>query len=161
LGSTTASITLGSGGTIPQTYTDLKLVMSVRKADSTTLSSSYLTFNGSTSSYGTRRVFGNGSGAYSDLNPTGASSLYVGSSNSATSLANTFSNVDVYIPNYTLSRNKSVLSEMVMEDNTAGGYQFLIIGQWSNNAAITSMTITGDASYLAYSTFYLYGIKNS
>jgi hypothetical protein len=163
-----ASSTVGAGGaagftfaSIPGTYTDLLLKTSIRKSDATTLSSSYLKFNSSSSSYSVKRVFGNGSSVSSDTNPTGTSALYIGSTNSATSTSNTFSNMDIYIPNYAGSTNKSVSVDIVQEDNASAGYQFLIAGLWSNTAAITQIDITGDANCVQYSTAYLYGIKNS
>lgn len=161
-----ASTTVGSAGassidftSIPSGYTDLKVVMSVRKIDATTLSSSYLKFNSSSTGYSYKRIYGNGSGAYSDTNVTGTASMYLGSSNSATSTANTFSSVEIYIPNYNSANNKSLSVEMVQEDNATAGYQFAIAGLWSNTAAITSIAITGDANYVQYTTATLYGIK--
>jgi hypothetical protein len=163
-----ASSTVGSGGaagftftSIPGTYTDLLLRTSIRKSDSTTLSSSYLKFNSSTSDYSYKRLYGNGSGAASDTNVVGTASMYIGSTNSATSTSNTFSNMDIYIPNYAGSTNKSVSVDIVQEDNSSAGYQFIIAGLWSNIAAITQIDITGDANCVQYSTAYLYGISNS
>ena len=150
----TTSITFTS---IPNTYTDLKLVISVRKSDATTLSSSYMTFNGSSSNYSMRRLYGSGAAASDSF---GTTSIYIGSTNSATSTSNTFSSAEITIPNYAGSNYKSMSVDMVMEDNSSGGYQFLITGLWSNTAAITSITFTGDADYVTGSTFYLYGISN-
>lgn len=147
---------------IPQTgYTDLRLVMSIRKSDSNTLSSTYLTFNGSTSGYASRRLYGNGTGVASDSNPTGTATAYIGSTNSSTSRANTFSSVEVYIPNYTSTSAKPFYSEMVQEDNITAGYQFILANSWSGTQAISSLSITGDGNFVQYSTFHLYGIAKS
>lgn len=162
-----ATQTVGAGGTasvtfsnIPQNYTDLKIVISARKSDSTTISSSYMTFNGSTSGYSCRRIFGNGGSTSSDTSPTGTSSMYIGSTNSATSTAGVFSNAEIYIPSYTGGAYKSASIDMIQEDNSSAGYQFIITGLWANNAPITSITFTGDANYVQYSTFTLYGVKS-
>ena len=49
-----------------------------------------------------------------------------------------------------------------METNGTTSSVALTAGLWSNTAAITSITITSGGVNLAqYSTFYLYGIKNS
>ena len=164
-----ATVEVGSGGaatieftSIPATYTDLVVKLSLRKSDSNTLSWSNMTFNSSSSGYSAKRLYGNGSAAASDTNPdVGTSSLYIGSSNSATSTSNTFSNFEVYIPNYTSSNNKSISIDSVQEDNATSAYQFLVAGLWSNSAAISRIDIAGFANYVEYSTATLYGIKNS
>jgi hypothetical protein len=122
-----------------------------------------MTFNGSSSGYSNRGLGGNGSSAFSFVN-AGSASIEDNATltdNSAT--ANTFGNGEIYIPNYTGSNNKSVLSDGVGENNGTTSYQFITAGLWSNSAAITSIVLTPlvGTLFLQYSTATLYGIKNS
>ena len=163
-----ASSTVGSGGaasidftSIPSTYTDLVIKGSAR--DNTSAGDAeflQLQFNGSTSSLSSRWIRGNGTNATSS---NSATVLEAGLSNGPTMTANTFTNYEFYIPNYTGSNNKSVSADMVLENNATFGYMALSAGLWSNTAAITSikLLVEGGGSFVQYTTAYLYGIKNS
>ena len=96
-----ASVTFSS---IPQTFTDLKVVVSGRA--STTTTGIDITFNGSTTGYSNRRLYGTGSGVASDS----AATTYISNImiNDSSYTANTFGNGEVYIPNYTSSNNDSL-----------------------------------------------------
>lgn len=150
LNASAASITFAN---IPQTgYTDLKIVVSARNTDD------YLnvSFNGSTSNLSSRTLGSNSSGAFSISATTG---LSYGLSVPSSFTANTFSNVEIYIPNYTGSTNKSYSIDAVTENNGTAITLGLIAGLWSNTAAITSITLTSASSnLLQYSTFSLYGL---
>ena len=159
-----ASQVVGSGGastitfsSIPQTYTDLLILESTR--DSTgNGASNYVTFNGSGSGYTNKELFGNGSSASSSSNTTAYFDLSVG----ATVTVNTFSSGSLYIPNYTSSNYKSFSGEVSAENNATQAFLTLDANLWSNTAAITSITIyCGQGNFVQYSSFYLYGIKNS
>lgn len=145
---------------IPQTFTDLKLVWSGRQGDGSAVR---IQFNGdtSTANYSQRRVYGNGSTVTSDSSTTLGWFNPIGL-NSSLATASTFSNCELYIPNYTGSTNKSISADTVLEDNTTStlySYQTLSAGLWSQTSAITSIKITPNTGNLAqYSTFYLYGI---
>lgn len=158
--------TVGSGGassitfsSIPQTYTDLLIKLSGR--NNTTEQNVMLSFNGSTANFSSRLLYGNGS--------TAASATYTDSRglnmNYSTAVANSFSNGELYIANYSNSSiNKTWSSDTVQEDNIANPvYNFMYAGLWSSTAAITSITLTpiSSSSFVQYSTAYLYGIKNS
>lgn len=159
LTTTTASVTFTS---IPQTYTDLMVLLSVRGNQASSVNSSfYLYFNGSTSNYTGRRVYGNGSTVASDndtvinLEATGPSAT-----------SSTFANIAVYIPNYTSTTTaKSVSIDNVTENNATTAYPMLTAGLWnpSTQAAITQIEFDmfSTNSFVADSTFYLYGISNS
>jgi len=159
-------ITVGAAGAasvtfsgIPQTgYTDLVLKASPRVTTVNTVDGVRVTFNGNTSSYTNKRVFGTGTSAISDS--FGTSFIYFGSVNASTSTGSVFSNGEMYIPNYTSSNYKSTSADLVQENNVTEGYQFLMAGLWSNTAAITSITLTSDSAdnFVQYSTFYLYGV---
>lgn len=151
-----SSITFTS---IPQSYTDLQIRSTIRSTRNGGFDTITIKFNGNLTnmSYLTLEGRGNSAASFS-----GSSVSYLGSSNGSTSTASTFSNLDVYIPNYTSSANKSYSVDSVAENNATGAfsaYQNLVAGLWSNSAAITSITISPDnGSFVQYSTFYLYGV---
>jgi hypothetical protein len=157
-----SSNTVGVGGTssivfssIPQTYTDLLVKLSLRGSYADVYSSVFISFNGSTANFSTKYIQGNGSTVTSSTDTT---FIYQGIG--STSGANIFSNAEVYIPNYTLSSNKSFSVDGVAETNSSTRYSNLTGGLWANTAAITSITFTG-TTIQQHSTAYLYGIKNS
>jgi len=152
-----ASVTLPATGTIPQTYTDLKIVYSGRTSRSDgTADTVNVSFNGSTSNFSGKILYGYGSGVASS-NTT----RWFGSQNSGGSTANTFANVEAYIPNYTSSNYKSVSVDAVTENNDTAALSYLGAVLWSDTSAITTITLTPDSgNFVQYSTFYLYGISN-
>ena len=160
------SVTVGSGGastidftSIPQTYTDLVLKVSARQGAENAFT---LKFNGSTSSYLTKRLQADGSGASSNTASGLTTAIRVIGINPSGATANIFGNSEIYIPNYTGSTYKSVSHDGANEDNSATIYMNLSVGLWANTAAITSITLAPEAgSFVQYSTAYLYGIKNS
>ena len=157
-----ASTTVGSGGaasidftSIPQTYTDLVLKLSLR--DSNNSGTMFLKFNGVGTSYSAKGLYGTGAAAASE-NLTNASIQ----ANPSGFTANTFGNEEIYIPNYTGSNNKSYSIDSVTENNATTAYMELFAYLWSNTAAITSFSITQASGNIAqYSTAYLYGVKSS
>jgi len=160
-----ASSTVGSGGassidftSIPSTYTDLCLKVSIRTAESQIYGAMYIKVNNS-SSGNTILLQGSGSGASSNSDPTNLIDLFTG--NSAT--ANTFCNAELYFPNYAGSTNKSYSSDAVGENNASTSYMRLSAELVSNTAAINRLTIVQQAgsNILQYSTAYLYGVKNA
>ena len=162
-----SSVTVGSGGaanieftSIPATYTDLVLKLSLR-ASISSVDGARITFNNSTSGYSYRLLYGNGSGAFSY---NGSSQSYMGLdySNGTSTLANTFSNGELYIPNYAGSNYKSVSADNVTEDNATAGYIIPTVFLWDNTSAITSIKMVQSSGNIAqYSTAYLYGISNA
>jgi hypothetical protein len=163
LSSSAASVTFSS---IPSTYTDLVLRFSARVDGAVGNSNGKLQFNGdtSTANYSYTFLQGNGSAASSSNNPTGVIGYIQISryADGASATANTFSNVELYIPSYTASQKKPIYYYAAQEDNTTTAYLFSLAGLYQSNSAISSLTIT-DSSYnlIAGSSFYLYGIKNS
>ena len=164
-----ASNTVGAGGassvtfsSIPATYTDLLMKISARDSR-TGISVGDIRFNFNGSGVGT-----NISGKYLYGTGSATSSSAVGSNgelafgDAAGATASTFGNSEVYIPNYAGSTYKSISSDSVAENNGTEGFQLLLAGLWSNTAAINSIAMTPFTSpFVQYSTFYLYGIKNS
>lgn len=163
-----ASSTVGAGeassvvfSSIPQTYTDLQVLVSSRADNANVYGWFSYTFNGNSSSLKSIWIEPNGTSV-----ATGSSTGFMlgGSSNGNGSTASTFGNTSIYIPNYTSSNNKSSLSDDVGENNGTTSYMDVIANLWSNSAAITSITFvpqTGTGTFRQYSTFTLYGIKNS
>jgi hypothetical protein len=163
-----ASVTVGAGGaasmdftSIPGTYTDLIIKVSARDARAVVASSIVLQINGSTASSGSyRRIYGDGSAAFSDSDVS-QTVVQSGHSDGNNATASTFGNVEIYIPNYAGSANKLFSSDGVAETNAATTFMSLVAGLWANTAAITQVTIkpATAVNFLQYSTATLYGIK--
>ena len=158
------SVEVGSAGastivfsSIPQGYTDLKIVVSgrVSGAGADFHLNTYL--NGNTSSYTARAVYGTGAAAASYTSTVAG---YSGSLMGTSGTANTFGSAEIYIPNYTSSNYKSYSVDNVTETNGATVRTDLLAGLWSNTAAVTSLTLTTDdgTAFVQYSTATLYGI---
>ena len=160
---TTSAATI-SFTSIAASWTDLLLVVSLRTdRNSGSVSDIYLTYNGSTSGYSAKSLYGVG-GAVGSSNG-GSTNWYFGDANQiASNTASTFNNAAIYIPNYASSNYKSGSSDLVLENNSSTNNELMLqAGLWSNTAAITSITLTpiAGANWVAYSSAYLYGIKNS
>ena len=140
---------------IPQTgYTDLVIKYTGRANDNGAADGFAVLFNGSTTSFSGKNLYGSGSAAFS-ASPTSRLAVI----NGTNSTANTFTNGEVYIPNYTSSNYKSYSIDVVTENNATEAYAQLAAGLWSNTAAITSITLDdGGKTIFQYSTFYLYGV---
>jgi hypothetical protein len=155
-GAPSASVASLSFTSIPATFTDLVLVMSIRSTSTNNYGS--VLFNSSSTGYSRRILYGDGSSAYSTA-PTGYESLSINPSNAT---ASTFANYQMYIPNYAGSNNKSFSVDAVGENNGTTAQVIFHAGVWANSAAITSLTITSGVGDIAqYSTAYLYGVKNA
>jgi hypothetical protein len=151
LGSAAASVTFSS---IAATYTDLVLVMSGTATSGGP--STLLTFNGDTASnYSYTYLTGNGTAASSGRGST-QTSITVSYNGVVGSSPNT--NI-VQIMNYAnTTTNKTILSRA---NQTAFGTD-AIVGLWRSTSAITSMTLTTSSStFVAGSTFNLYGITSA
>ena len=145
-------------GSIPSTYTDLAILLSVRTGTTSGAAEMVMRFNNSNSGYSDRFLSGSGSSASSGSNGYGTDEIYIGPSNSPT--ADTFANTLIYIPNYASSNNKSVSIDSVGEANQTAAIQIIIAGLWSNSAAITEIDLfpTTASLILQYSSATLYGI---
>jgi hypothetical protein len=161
LNASAASVTFAN---IPQTgYTDLKVVCSLRSSRTSSTDGAHiaLTFNNNTSSvYSFRHIRGTGSAA-SSYSESGATSMNLYSqADSSSDTANTFSNNEIYIPNYTGSTNKSVSVDSVYENNATTAGQHLLAGLFSSTAAITSIRLAEGFgnNWVAGSSVSLYGI---
>jgi len=159
LNANAASVTFAN---IPQTgYTDLKIVASMRTTTATAgaWDNVNVTLNGTTTGYSQRLLFGNDTTttAQSANNSTTSMNFFYAARNAAT--ANTFSNCEIYIPNFTSANNKSVQLETAVENNSTTTWLLgMTAGLWSNTAAINSVTLTSANFFVQYSTFSLYGL---
>lgn len=164
LGSAATTVTFSS---IPQTYTDLVLMASIRTSRSNYLDEIMLQFNGdTTTNYSATVATGNaGAGAASQVS-NNTSTRFI-SVDSSTATSNTFSNTEIYIPNYTETANKQISASTVVENNDANNYMVRAVANlYRGSSAITSITCQsyfdpGVLTFLTGSSFYLYGIKNS
>lgn len=164
------SVAVGAGGAasieftnIPATYTDLLLNISARNdyvgTDATRI---LLRFNGATDNANLSflRFAGDGAAAFTDTGSQG----HVAWMNQNGSTANTFSNVQVYIPNYSGSSQKNFLAVGGNERNVASTAYFgFFADKWAVTSAINAIRILSDSSYnlVQHSTAYLYGISNT
>jgi hypothetical protein len=148
-----SSITINN---IPQNYTDLKLVYSGRNSAAGAGIDLYISFNGTSANLTIKRMHGTGS-SYNTYSGTVGD---IGVDTPSGSTANTFSNMEVYIPNYTSTANKPYAAEAVNENNGTTAYIQLTSGLWSNSTAISSITLTPySGSMVQYTTVTLYGVK--
>ena len=159
LTSTTSNITFSN---IPQTFTHLQLRVYGRNAGtSTNGNQAYVYFNNDTgSNYVWAWLYGDGA--------TVAAAQYTQSSilcgivpqNGIT--ANVFGSSIADILDYTnTNKFKAVKTLGGYDSNSTNGFVALTSGQWNSTAAITSMTINSNFSYLAGSRIDLYGISTS
>ena len=165
-----ATVTVGSGGastidfsSIPATYTDLCLKVSLR-CDAAGAHASSVAVNFSLNNVTTNRSFRwleayDGTNVWSTNNTTPRLMIMGG----AATTASTFTNAEVYFPNYAGSNNKSISSDYVSEENSSSyGSLGFVAGLWSSTDAINQITISPNSgNFVQYSTATLYGIKNS
>ena len=162
------TITVGEAGAssvtfnnIPQSgYTDLKVVYSVRTTGgSGQWMNLSLSFNGLTTNWSNKYLYGTGSAAGS--NGTSTNFYAAGVGNPSTTTANTFSSGELYVPNFAGSNAKSVSYDTITENNGTSALIQLGAALWNSTAALTSLTIapeSGVGNFAQYSTFSLYGL---
>ena len=166
-----ASVTVGSGGastidftSIPQTYTDLCVKLSLRGTNNDPYLLIGTRINGATSGYTTRRLYGysgSGTGVGSDGN-TGLTYLYGGYPPASAATANTFGSDEFYFPNYTGSTQKTYSQDSAPANNSGIALFTLIAGLSTSTSAINQITFYNEyGNFTQYSTATLYGIKNS
>jgi hypothetical protein len=142
---------------IPDTYTDLMLVISARGANTPFLG---MAFNGTSSGFTSIALVGDSSNAGS----FSRTDTYVANISGSSYTANVYGPCQIYIANYASSNNKSYAGEIVGENNQSAANITLTAGLWSNSAAINSIQIynwnSGDAQQglATYTSATLYGI---
>ena len=163
LGSNQTTVTFSS---ISSTYTDLVIRASLRATGSGIVRNIIVTFNSDTANnYSDTQMQGTGSAAASQRNFNQGNLIIASSLTAAGATANTFSNFEMYIPNYLVSTNKPISSNSASENNATSAYIIADAGLWRNTSAISSITFSPTTSvggdFVSGSSFYLYGIKNS
>jgi hypothetical protein len=157
----TAPTTVGDVqfNSIPQTFQDLKLIISARTQANQDDDGIYVKFNSAATPYYSQVMFDNGSNVFGFRLTT----AYAGVVSANTTTAGVFSNSEVYISDYTNpSKHKSAATLTTNEKNDSNIRHDQAQIVWQNNAPITSLFIeSAAASILAGSTFYLYGINKS
>lgn len=161
------TVTVGVGGastidftSIPSTYTDLQILCSLKTNYSGgQWSQVSLRFNGSSTSYSIRNIYGSGSSASSGTDVTTTGGFATTGGTGGTSI---FASNSIYIPNYTSSNFKSYSVESAPEMNNALALMQFGAGIWSDTAAINAVSLVDvNGSFVQHSTATLYGIKSS
>jgi hypothetical protein len=161
-----ATVTVGSGGaasidfsSIPSTYTDLVVYLSLRDETTNGFPGVTMEINGLTTNRTWRRLRGDGSAATSTNGTDGEVNTMPGADKTASS----FGNIQVYLPNYSGSSNKSFSVDGVTETNATASNAILTAGLWSDTPVINQLTFKSASAtdFNQYSTATLYGIKNS
>ena len=161
LSSSAASVTFSS---IPQTYKDLVVRVSVRDDDtSANTALAKLSTNSSSANISITRLYTDGSTVTSSR-LGGQSVMYSPGADSSLATANTFGSIEWYIPQYAGSTTKPISVFGAAETNAAtfsSGSQALgtYAGFLNSTTAITSVTIAANGpNWVTNSSFYLYGI---
>ena len=141
---------------IPQTFTDLQILVSVRSTASGT-DALGLFFNSNYSGYTRTNVYGTGSGVGSNRSAYRDIGLFNGTSTTA----NTYASFSIYIPNYTSATFKQIIVDSVQENNATAANQTMTAYLLSSTAAITRLELDSSSQGVPFatnSTFSLYGI---
>ena len=163
--------TVGAGGAtsitfnnIPSNYTDLKILFSARATPGATRWGMYYRFNSdSSTTYSYTSINGYDSGSYQSPRGSNATSAGEAVVDGDTATANTFSNNELYIPNYSASIFKQIVTDYFAENNSTSAWMNgMGASLWRNTASINSITIAPNSgNFVQNSTFTLYGIKNA
>jgi len=157
---------------IPSSYDHLYFVASVRTDAAVYTDYSEFEFNADTSNanYSFTNLVAMTSTPDSNNDSTSSSmSLYGGEVCGASMLADTFSTVEMWIPNYANTSNfKSALTTVTTPNNSTTDYRWGLwqaANLWHSTAAINELKyfvrdIGGD-DFVQYSTFTLYGINGA
>jgi hypothetical protein len=165
LGAAAASIEFTS---IPQDGTDLLILFSCRGASTTNNDGDYdllgLQFNSNTTGYSSRELASQiglsvGSTSRTTLTIGGQAYARFGFGVKNSFNGNTaFESLQMYIPNYTGTTNKSYSVDQVGEGNQTDVVPSIAAGLWSNTEAINSVKFATDNNFVIGSTISLYKI---
>jgi hypothetical protein len=149
LGSSAASYTFTS---IPQTYTDLVLIIVYKDTRAVDGTDGFITVGNGSIDTGTNYSYttlrGNGITATS-IRGTSANYIHTDGSGS------TITNVVAHFMNYSnTTTNKTVL----VRDNCSGNRVDAVVGLWRSTSAINQIRFSGETGITAGSTLTLYGI---
>ena len=149
---------------IPQTYNDLMIFISTRTPEAALYSDCLISFNSDTSTSYKWKVGYQISSAANSTNANNNSTARIAFASNGTS-TNTaaFSNAQIYIPGYTLSKVKTALTQCVVDNNGTTCIVDFGVNNWPSTAAINSISFThySGTTFSQYSSIHLYGIKNA
>jgi hypothetical protein len=156
---TTTATTASSAVTfssIPQTYTDLFLVISIRANSTPTSFGTGIRFNSDTgSNYSRTVVYGSGSSAVSFRDTNQTRMFY----SAGSTTANQFNLIRLNINDYS---NTAVYKSVIARNDDVSDVTSISASLWRNTNAITSITITpfddNSTGFATGSSFTLYGI---
>ena len=163
-----ATSTVGSGGvssvtfsSIPATFTHLQIRATVRGGFGGVEEQFKIRFNGSTATYASHWLEGDGSTAYAG-NTFGDNQIllrYVAAGGSAASI---FGVLVLDILDYANTSKNTTTRTLMGYDKNGAGKVTLTSGLWNNTSAISSISIVpkDGSSWVEYSSFALYGIKS-
>lgn len=160
LSSSAASVTFSL---IPATYTDLVLRVSIRTDAAVSNDTLLVKFNNDSSTlYSTTLLRGSGTATSSSTLGT-QPSINARQINANTSVSNTFSSTEIYIPSYTVSQSKPSSIFFAQETDVTGAFIGSIATLYRSNTAISQIDLNPQTgpNFLSTSSFYLYGISNA
>ena len=155
--STSTSVTFAS---IPQTYTDLRIVVSARDTGTGPWQGFDIELNGDSTS--ANYVSKSGYSTGTTTGGQGGAGFLVGYHNTSTNTASIFGNSEIHIPSYSATIAKSWTWHAVTGNMATDQINIFGLGRWTNTAPITQVKLTTQGTAFASgSTFYLYGVPNT
>lgn len=160
------TVTVGAGGSasitfssIPQTYTDLVMLVSSRAAGASVDVQAVVVNGGTTIMTSAIYFDSNNSGTPR----SGSLYYYQALAQPSSYTANAFASSSIYVAGYSsTTRPKSFSTDSTLETNASGSYMGFMASYWNSTTAITSLTIQNqNGNFVQYSSASLYGIKNS
>jgi hypothetical protein len=158
LGTATNPITFSS---IPQTYTDLVIVVAGRGTGSNTIDStlSYFNSNTGTNNYSNTFLYGDGATAYATQN-TNAVYFAFGTHPGNNATANVFGAEVFHVLNYSNTTTFKTVISRSSTDIGGSGQTWLSANLWRQTSAINTIQLYTSAGNWAVGTkFSIYGIK--
>ena len=156
-----ASISFVSVGDIPSDYTDLMLKISARSTSEINSTIKWaeiiLKPNNSSSGLSARSLLGYSTSSVA----SNTDAITGGFANGNTTTANTFSSVEIYIPNYRSSVAKSWSIDSVTEHNGVECLRWISANLWTGTDPITSIVLgLNQGDFAQYSSATLFGVTS-
>lgn len=156
LGATAASIGVSA---IPNTYTDLFLMIRVKSTYSAATDTLLMAVNGVTTNLVGQQSYGDGAAS---PNPLSVTTAIMRVAYDVPNFANVFSSATMYVANYKTAFAKHMIIDSVEEGNTTAVFNTYDNHTWNNSAAINAFTFTLlNGTLLAGSSISLYGITTA
>ena len=154
-GTATKTVTFSA---IPATYNDIILKASARSTSGFSSQIQY-TINGGTANQTRIKLEGVGSGTpTSEQRSDNNSQIFI----NGTTIANTFSFVELYFANYSGTAVKPFSGNYAFESSGSVAYSGVQANLFNSGSAISSIALTAETgNFAATSSFFLYGIKNT